>query len=227
LKQVTLFEKGILQSQQSKISEVTVKKTFDYVQYWEEIHQDTNWNEVSYDLKSGKKSDRQLYFKMVGTGESKEDCGRFVTEGCDNYLAHPKNMVYVKHRRLTCKRSECPLCWDSWLIRESSRVTERIEKFRILSQKSGFRACKPIHVIVSPPKWLWNISWVELKKTFRRMVKRAGIVGGVSMFHAFRLKDDGKTWFYAPHFHMIGYGWVVNTKKISSKEGWVIKKQRS
>ncbi len=55
------------------------------------------------------------------------------------------------------------------------------------------------------------------------MVKRAGIIGGVSMFHAFRLSSDGKTWFYSPHFHMIGYGWVINTKKISLKDGWVIK----
>jgi len=55
------------------------------------------------------------------------------------------------------------------------------------------------------------------------MVKRAGIVGGVSMFHAYRLSSDGKTWFYSPHFHMIGYGWVINTKKISSEDGWVIK----
>jgi len=27
---------------------------------------------------------------------------------------------------------------------------------------------------------------------------------------------------YMPHFHLIGYGWVINTNKIS-KEGWVIK----
>ena len=91
----------------------------------------------------------------------------------------------------------------------------------MLSERKGFRFCKPIHVIVSPPKWLWNVTWAELKKSFRKMVKRAGIVGGVSMFHAFRLKDN--TWFYSPHFHMIGYGWVINTKKISSEDGWVIK----
>jgi len=223
LKQVTLFEKGILQSQQSKICEITTKKMLDYVQYWKKIHQDTNWNEVSYDLKSGKKSNGQLSFRLVGTGESKEYCGEFVTEGCSNHLEHPKEMVYVQNKRLTCKRSECPICWDSWLVREASRVTERIEKFRILSQKHGFRASKPIHVIVSPPKWLWNITWTELKKYFRKMVKRAGIVGGVSMFHAFRKSSDGKTWFYSPHFHMIGYGWVINTKKISSNDGWVIK----
>jgi len=223
LRQSTLFEKGILQRQQSKLCDVTIKKTRDYVEYWNEIHQDTNWNEASYDLKYGKKSNKQLFFKLVGTGESKEYCGDFITEGCDNFLNHPHDMVYAQNRRLTCKRAECPVCWDSWLIRESSRVTERIEKFRMLSEKNGFRSSKPIHVIVSPHKWLWNVTWTELKKTFRRMVKRAGIIGGVCMFHAFRLSGDGKTWFYAPHFHMIGYGWVINTKKISSKDGWVIK----
>jgi len=223
LKQVTLFEKGILQRRQSKPCEVTKKKTPDYVEYWSEIHEDTNWNEVSYDLKHGKKSNKQIFFKMVGTGESKEYCGDFVTEGCGNFVDHPNDMVYTQNRRLTCKSAECPVCWDSWLIRESSRVTERIEKFRMLSERKGFRSTKPIHVIVSPPKWSWNVTWTELKKSFRRMVKRAGIVGGVSMFHAFRLSSDGKTWFYSPHFHMIGYGWVINTKKISSNDGWVIK----
>jgi len=222
LNQITLFEEGILQRRQSKPCEVTKKKTPDYVKYWSGIHQDTNWNKVNYDLKHGKKSNKQLLFKMVGTGEPKEYCGDFITEGCANFLNHPNSMVYAQNRRLSCKRAECSACWDSWLIRESSRVTERIEKFRMLSQRNGFRFCKPIHVIVSPSKWLWNVTWTELKKSFRVMVKRAGIVGGVSMFHAFRLKSDGKTWFYSPHFHMIGYGWVINTNKIS-KEGWVIK----
>ena len=109
MKQATLFEKGILQSpkskicevttkqkQQSKPSEVIIKKILDFVKYWSEIHEDTNWNEVSYDLKHGKKSNKQLFFKMVGNGESKEDCGHFVTEGCDNFLNHPNEMVYVQ-----------------------------------------------------------------------------------------------------------------------------------
>jgi len=93
----------------------------------------------------------------------------------------------------------------------------------MLSERNGFRSTKPGHVIVSPPKWLWDLTWTELKKSFRRMIKRAGIIGGVSMFHAFRRSKDGKTWFYSPHFHMVGYGWVINTEKISSKDGWVIK----
>jgi len=223
LKQIALFEKGTQHKPQSKFFDIIKKKTPDYVEYWSEIHRDTNWKEVSYDLKHGKKSNRQIIFKMVGTGEPKKDCGKWVTEGCDNYEGHPSGNAYAENKRLTCKSAKCSECWDAWLIRESSRVTERIEKFRMLSERKGFRACKPIHVIVSPPKWLWNITWTELKKSFRRMVKRAGIVGGVSMFHLCRLSSDGKTWFYSPHYHMLGYGWVIDTKKISSEDGWIIK----
>jgi len=220
LKQSKLFEKGILQGRQSKTFEVTKKKTPDHVKYWSKIHQDTNWNDVNYDLKHGKKLSR-LVFRMVGTGEPKEDCGRWITEGCDNSRNHPNRMAYAENKRLTCKRAGCSECWDSWSIRESSRVTERIDKFRLLGERKGWRSTKPIHVIVSPPKWLWNSTWTELKKSFREMVKCAGIVGGVSMFHLCRLKN--KTWFYSPHFHMIGYGWVKDTKKISSEKGWIIK----
>ena len=221
LKQITLFEEGTLQSRQSRPCEVTKKKTPDYVEYWSKVHQDTNWNEVGYDLRYGKKSNKQVFFKMVGTGEPVKYCGSFITEGCDNFLNHPSDKNYAQHTRLTCKRAECPICWDSWLIRESSRVTERIEKFRMLSERKGFRSCKPIHVIVSPSKRLWNVTWTEFKKSFRKMVKRAGIIGGVSMFHAFRYNKQKQEWFYSPHFHMIGYGWLINTKKIS-KDGWVI-----
>ena len=223
MRQSTLFEKGILQGQQSKTCDITTKKKYDYVEHWRQIHEDTNWNEVRYDLRHGKRLGKQLLFKLVGTGEPKEDCGRFVKEGCVNFEEHPKHFAYAQNKRLTCKSASCSVCWDSWLTREASRVTERLEKFRMLSERNGFRSTKPIHVIVSPPKWLCNVSWIELKKTFRKMVKRAGIVGGVSMFHAYRLKNDGKTWFYSPHFHMIGYGWVINTKKISLNDGWVIK----
>ena len=69
MKQITLFQSGILQRRKSK--PIEVKKRPDFVEYWSEIHQDTNWNDVRYDLRHGKKSETQLDFKMVGTGEAK------------------------------------------------------------------------------------------------------------------------------------------------------------
>ncbi len=221
--QERIDESGILQRQKSKTFPLVIKKSSELVEYWKRVHEETNWNDVHYDLRHGKKSNKQLLFKMIGTGDSKDYCGQFMTEGCDNVNSHPKGMLFARNRRLSCKKSECPKCWDIWLIREASRITERIDKYRLLAQREGWRNTKPIHVIVSPPKWKQNITFTELKKEMRKMAKRAGVFGGCVMFHAYRLTKDGKNWYYSPHFHIIGYGWVKNTKKISSDEGWVIK----
>lgn len=32
-----------------------------------------------------------------------------------------------------------------------------------------------------------------------------------------------KLWYVRPHFHLIGYGWIVDTDKINAKTGWVVK----
>ena len=223
MSQTLIDDSGILQRQKSKTFGITIKKDSDLIEYWKRIHEETNWHSVNHVLLHSKKSDKQLSFKMIGTGNSKSYCGEFMMEGCDNNSAHPKGMLYCHNVRLGCKGKACPICWDRWLIKESSRITERIEKFRLLAQREGWRNTKPIHVIVSPPKWKQNITFTELKKEMRKMAKRAGVFGGCVMFHAYRLTKDGKNWYYSPHFHIIGYGWVKNTKKISSDEGWVIK----
>lgn len=223
MSQTLIDDSGILQRQKSKTFGITIKKSSELVEYWKKIHEETNWNSVHHELSHGKKSNKQLSFKMIGTGEAKSYCGEFFIEGCDNTSAHPKGMLYGQNRKLGCKGKSCPICWERWLTKETSRITERIEKYRLLAQRRGWRNTKPIHVIVSPPKWKQNLPFTELKKEMRKMAKRAGVFGGCVMFHASRLTKDGKIWYYSPHFHIIGYGWVKDTKKISSDEGWVIK----
>jgi len=223
MSQTELFQEVSLQRQKSKTFGIITKKPSELIEYWKKIHEETNWNSVHHELSYGKKSNKQLSFKMIGTGKVKSYCGEFFTEGCDNTSAHPKGMLYGQNRKLGCKGKECPKCWEVWLVKEASRITERIEKYRQLAQRMGWRNTKPIHVIVSPPKWKQNISFTELKKEMRKMAKRAGVFGGCVMFHAYRLTKDRKIWYYSPHFHIIGYGWIKNTKKISSDEGWVIK----
>jgi hypothetical protein len=43
------------------------------------------------------------------------------------------------------------------------------------------------------------------------------------IYHPFRQNKRTKTWRFAPHFHLIGYGWVQNTGNIYRKHGWIIK----
>ena len=154
MSQTTIEESGILQRQKSKPFGLQIKKTPEFVKHWNEVHEKTNWDSVQYDLLHNKKLKEKLLFKMIGTGEARDYCGDFFTEGCGNYLNHPSDMNYAQNKRLSCKRAECPICWDTWLIKESSRVTERIEKFRLFAQRRGWRSSKPIHVIVTPPKSL-------------------------------------------------------------------------
>jgi hypothetical protein len=50
-----------------------------------------------------------------------------------------------------------------------------------------------------------------------RVSKRVGIVGGSMIYHPFR-ENRSKTWFFSPHFHVIGYGWHRGFKV----SGWVV-----
>jgi len=229
LKQFTLFEEGILQSPQSKADldfacfpDLTKKNLNETVEHWNRVHEGTNWDEIFKFMPHGKKKQLMLKIKMIGTAEPREYCGTYQTEGCTNYQNHPGGRYYVINKKLSCKRSECKVCWGDWLVREASRITERIEKFRNLAQRNGFRSSKPIHVIASPPNWLWNLSWTELKKMIRKLITEAGIVGGVLMFHGCRRDKKTGNWYWSPHFHIVCYGWLLSTQKLNRK-GWIIK----
>jgi len=57
------------------------------------------------------------------------------------------------------------------------------------------------------------------------MLKKVGCYGGTMIFHAYRDKliDDQKIWYYSPHFHVVGYGWIAGADKTYQEHGWVIK----
>jgi len=117
------------------------------------------------------------------------------------------------------------------LARESHRATQRIENYIEVFKHLQFarspnlqrKYLNPIHVIVSPS---WNdkfISFDKLKNKTRKLINQAGIEGGLMIFHPFGFDKMKNEWVIRPHFHILGFGWVVNTKKISDSDGWVIK----
>jgi len=117
------------------------------------------------------------------------------------------------------------------LSRESSRATQRIdnyvEVFKNLqfarSPKFQRKYLKPIHVIVSPSWKDKFLPFDQLKDKARKLINQAGIEGGLMIYHPFSLDKKSGQWVVRPHFHIVGFGWVVDTKKISDSEGWVIK----
>ncbi len=201
-----------------------VKQLSETAQGWLLSHDESNWTDVELFQEYKKKGEMyRVRWKLPGTEEPKEYCGNFYSEGCFNVKKHPRKRIYIRSKKLSCFRSSCIKCWlEKWLARESSRSTKRIENYVELAQRNGFRNKKPIHVIVSPP---WGEKYDRfdlLKEKCRKLMKEAGIIGGLLIYHPFRLDKETSNWVKHPHFHVIGFGWVVNTDKISSKEGWFI-----
>jgi len=210
------------------------KELTDKQKSWLKSHDESNWSDIvlTQDYTNAKKKKKKLVWKLPGTELKKETCGLWVSKGCDNVFGHPENKKFVKHSKRSCFRSCCEYCWlEKWLARESHRATQRIENyiqvFKHLqfasSPKFQRKYLNPIHVIVSPS---WKDKFMpfdQLKKKARKLINQAGIEGGLMIYHPFSLDEKSSQWIVRPHFHIVGFGWVVDTKKISDSEGWVIK----
>lgn len=203
---------------------------------WLTTHDVSNWKDMEliqgYQTKQKNKSVfRELRWTLPGIEEKKEDCGKWLRKGCFNLKCHPDHKAHVIQTKKSCFRAKCEYCWlEKWLARESTRATRRIEKYsefwKDMNTKHLFerrKYLKPIHVIVSPP---WKEKFMRfdlLKKKTVDLLKLAGIEGGLLIYHPFGTpKANNPKWTTRPHFHVVGFGWVVVPKKIS-KEGWVIK----
>lgn len=210
------------------------KQLTDNQKSWLELHDKTNWKniELFQNYTNSKKEKVKLHWKLPGTSPKKETCGHWQTKGCANTFGHPQHKYFVRHSKISCFRSCCEYCWlEKWLARESTRATQRIDNYIQVFKKLQFakspkfqrKYLNPIHVIVSPS---WNdkfLSYEQLKNKARKLINQAGIEGGLMIYHPFGLDKKRNQWNVRPHFHILGFGWVVNTKKISDSDGWVIK----
>ena len=239
MKQLELFEEVSLPKKRSRETIApkaifTKKELTDKQKSWLKSHDESNWLDIilTQDYTNAKKIKKNLVWKLPGTELKKEMCGLWVTKGCDNVFGHPENKKFVKHSKRSCFRSCCEYCWlEKWLARESHRATQRIENYIEVFKHLQFarqpkfqrKYLNPIHVIVSPSWKDKFMSFDQLKKKARKLINQAGIEGGLMIYHPFSLDEKSGQWIVRPHFHIVGFGWVVDTKKISDSEGWVIK----
>jgi len=104
---------------------------------------------------------------------------------------------------------------------------------------------KLIHVVLSPPPDLISDKlndFLRGRELAYKIGKERGLDGGASVFHPYRLKcsicgatisdykkecsECGETsfsWFFSPHFHVVGFGWIENVKEGYIRDGWVVK----
>ena len=48
-------------------------------------------------------------------------------------------------------------------------------------------------------------------------------IGGSIIFHPFRFDRGNRKWYYAPHFHLVGFAWRGMIHKSFGKFGWFVK----
>ena len=176
---------------------------------FEQMH-DGNWYTIEYDG-----------WHLPATKESHDWCGEWCAKGCLNVEAHTgtecEGKGYVKTFQRSCYRADCVICESKWRARESNKATRRIEKYE---EKSGKHAK---HIIISPPQWLHRKSKKELSKLCYKILKDVGCIGGTVIFHPFRHDKRFKDWYYSPHYHIIGFGWIECVTENYQKNGWVVK----
>lgn len=192
-------------------------------------------------------------FDLIGHGVFKDDCGSYRSRrmGCLDVEAHNSVLdssvhghVYIRRAYVnTCFRADCPICYPKWVSRATRRAVHRLQHFSLHVNYKN-----PIHVILSPPFEVLkkHSSFGGLRRKCVEIAKSYGIQGGSLVFHSksrrclscgsnmlprknrcHKCGSFGWKWVFNPHFHCIGFGWLVDWNKggkdLYSKYGWVVK----
>jgi len=174
------------------------------------MHESLNWFSIEHDG-----------WKLPGTKDKRDDCRKWFTKGCLNVPGHQNsyfpNKVYIKSFQKSCYRAACEMCYKKWMARDSNKATRRIEVYERKSDDSAK------HIIVSPPSWIHHKPVRELRKEAYKVLKKVGAIGGALIYHPFRYNKDFRRWYFSPHFHIVGFGWISNVSEMYHKDGWVVK----
>lgn len=204
-------------------------------------------------------------FTLPGQGDQTNDkCGTWVHAlSCPNHgksssqltLAMDKSKEHdrfvVQH---TCGRGGCPVCYESWASRESTRAADRLIQCLDLYRKAGYKIeyqtktgirqsliGKIDHIVVSPPQYLAKElirtkgGYRTLKTMAIELLKKHGVYGAAIVFHPFR-QNDGEdapfiddipkyAWYVSPHFHVVGSAFLTQSDKFFEATGWIYKKE--
>jgi hypothetical protein len=192
-----------------------------------------------------------LGWSLPGQGIAYGDCGDLRFRGCLNVEAHQgalddperNGKAFVQGYYRSCNRKECPKCYESWAALEASRSLYRLLSYSVSKKmvrelyeikdpekrsmyvEAAFKHSKrkPIHLILSVSEEDWSLSIESLRSKAYKIAKKSGFKGGLSIFHPFREHHIKKSWYWSPHFHMVGYGWIRNVRSLYQGHGWVIK----
>ena len=177
---------------------------------FERMHEAQNWLDIEQDG-----------WHLPAVDLPKDDCGKWQTKGCLNVAAHKgtefEGKVFIKTFQKSCYRAACMTCFRKWMARESNKATRRVEKYEKLSGKPAK------HIVISVPSWKYYEELRELRKQAYKILKSVNCKGGTLIYHPFRYDKKTKQWYFSPHFHVIGFGWISNVEEIYNQHGWIVK----
>ncbi|MDH5659261.1 MAG: hypothetical protein OEY17_07965 [Nitrosopumilus sp.] len=158
---------------------------------------------------------------LPSTGDKHHWCGMWQTFGCLHSQEHQRlgkgNRIYVKQYQRSCYRPACRECYLKWIARQANASTKRIEQYEQNTKHS------PIHLLLSVNPNQYHLSYRDMKKTVKSILKTISFIGGAVIFHPYKFNKTSRRWYYAPHFHIVGFGWRSFIFKGYGKFGWFVK----
>jgi len=154
---------------------------------------------------------------LPGQEPKKADCGKWSFMGCLNKHKHPGHKIFLKPFQKSCFRADCEKCCYKWLGRSASKATKRIKTYENQSKKTAK------HIIISVPSWDCYKPKKEMTKKVYGLLRDVKCDSGLIIFHPFRYNEKSNLWYYSPHFHVVGFGWIENTIEVYNKSGYIVK----
>ncbi len=139
---------------------------------------------------------------------------------------HPEH--YCKGKRHHCWSMACYECMNDTALRQGVKAETKLKAFKRLREKEGGYVGDIGHWVVSPPQELVKClmqtrrEFDNLAKYVELSLQDVGATAGITIFHPWRMKDDG--WELSPHFHNLVYGHLDTDKFRHDNPGWIIKK---
>ena len=154
------------------------------------------------------KHNYEISWSLRGLDEPYPDCGTF------GQWAHIRDdKIDFQAYEKSCNRFSCRICSDRWKSQETLAIFDRLMEY---SKRSN----QPIiHYVVSPSPRIVSksMSYINLRKNMYKIARRAGIIGGVAIFHYFRhpstKNDRTEICPDQPHWHILGDSYFWNGKR--------------
>ena len=150
-------------------------------------------------------------YEPVGRGvRSSVSCAKWVgLDICRNFEGHKgrtlngedcTDKVVNRNRHFWCHKPSCPVCFiRGWSIRGARSITGRLDK----AVELGLGKIE--HIVVSPAVADRNLPEYVMRKKCREALVDCSVVGGVMIFHGFRINKERRVLVWSPHFHVLGF----------------------